>query len=164
MGKICDPPPFTGGQMQGIRYAIQIRTVNNFTGAVLYWVQQHNNGGRGRATPFTDAEMIGSASGWYIARGKILGIDLSNPPYYEPWNLFTSNGTIVNFFNVLNNNKPSGIYRVVRMDGLVDTGGDLPSTNCRCTDDSCRVDCAGAPDGFCCIDHSVTNTLLQVIT
>ena len=33
-----------------------------------------------------------------------------------------------------------------------------------CSSDSCRVDCAGQPDGFCCIDHSVTNRMLQVIT
>lgn len=35
--------------------------------------------------------------------------------------------------------------------------------NCRCTSDSCRVDCANAPDGFCCIDHSFTDRLLQII-
>ena len=32
-----------------------------------------------------------------------------------------------------------------------------------CTPDSCRVDCATAPDGFCCIDHAVTNRLLQTL-
>ena len=32
-----------------------------------------------------------------------------------------------------------------------------------CSTDSCRVDCATAPDGFCCIDHAVTNRLLQTL-
>lgn len=35
--------------------------------------------------------------------------------------------------------------------------------NCRCSDDSCRVDCITQPDGFCCVDHSVTNRLIQVL-
>ena len=30
-----------------------------------------------------------------------------------------------------------------------------------CSDDSCRIDCASDPDGFCCIDHSLTDRLLQ---
>lgn len=34
---------------------------------------------------------------------------------------------------------------------------------CRCSDDSCRVDCVTSPDGFCCIDHSLTDRLLQVL-
>ena len=34
---------------------------------------------------------------------------------------------------------------------------------CGCPPDSCRVDCATAPDGFCCIDHSLTNRLLQTL-
>lgn len=33
-----------------------------------------------------------------------------------------------------------------------------------CSADSCRVDCATSADGFCCIDHSATNRLLQVLT
>jgi hypothetical protein len=33
----------------------------------------------------------------------------------------------------------------------------------KCAPDSCRVDCAGAPDGFCCIDNSFTDRLLQII-
>ena len=36
-------------------------------------------------------------------------------------------------------------------------------SDCYCSDDSCRVDCATAPDGFCCIDHAVTNRLLQTL-
>jgi hypothetical protein len=55
------------------------------------------------------------------------------------------------------------IYRVIRYDGQPDTGGDPPGTNCRCSEDSCRVNCAIAPDGFCCIDHSLTDRLLQVL-
>lgn len=35
-------------------------------------------------------------------------------------------------------------------------------TNCRCSNDSCRIDCSTSPHGFCCIDHSVTNRLLQI--
>ena len=33
----------------------------------------------------------------------------------------------------------------------------------KCSFDSCRVDCATSPDSFCCIDHSLSNRLLQVI-
>jgi hypothetical protein len=33
----------------------------------------------------------------------------------------------------------------------------------RCSSNSCRIDCISSPDGFCCIDHALTNTLLQVI-
>ena len=33
-----------------------------------------------------------------------------------------------------------------------------------CSSDSCRIDCGSSPDGFCCIDHAVTNRLLQVLT
>ncbi len=32
-----------------------------------------------------------------------------------------------------------------------------------CSIDSCRIDCDTAPDGFCCIDHSFTDRLLQVL-
>jgi hypothetical protein len=34
---------------------------------------------------------------------------------------------------------------------------------CGCSETSCRVDCASAPDGFCCIDNSLTDRLLQII-
>ena len=41
---------------------------------------------------------------------------------------------------------------------------DIPDSGCTsCTPDSCRVDCSNAPDGFCCIDHSFTDRLLQVL-
>jgi hypothetical protein len=33
----------------------------------------------------------------------------------------------------------------------------------KCSSDSCRVDCAGSADGYCCIDHKITNRLIQVI-
>ena len=36
-------------------------------------------------------------------------------------------------------------------------------TRIECSYDSCRVDCASQPDGFCCIDHSKTDRLLQVL-
>lgn len=41
---------------------------------------------------------------------------------------------------------------------------DIADTGCiKCSTDSCRVDCATSPDGFCCIDHSLTDRLLQVL-
>jgi len=43
-------------------------------------------------------------------------------------------------------------YRIIYIEGVLG-----------CTSDSCRVDCAGQPDGFCCIDHSLSNRLLQVL-
>jgi len=32
-----------------------------------------------------------------------------------------------------------------------------------CPPNSCRIDCASAPNGFCCIDNSFTDRLLQII-
>jgi hypothetical protein len=47
------------------------------------------------------------------------------------------------------------IYKIVREDGKM---------SAKCTPDSCRVDCATALDGFCCIDHSLTNRLGEVLS
>ncbi|WP_055074416.1 hypothetical protein [Pseudanabaena sp. 'Roaring Creek'] len=40
---------------------------------------------------------------------------------------------------------------------------DQFGTACGCSYDSCQVNCASDPDGFCCIEHSTTNRLLQVL-
>jgi hypothetical protein len=34
---------------------------------------------------------------------------------------------------------------------------------CECPPNSCQVDCPNTPDGFCCIPHSLTDRLLQVL-
>lgn len=49
--------------------------------------------------------------------------------------------------------------------GISSTGYSITykQNNCQCTPDSCRVDCSTAPDGFCCIDHSLTDRLLQIL-
>ena len=45
----------------------------------------------------------------------------------------------------------------------ISTNSPVINSNCRCTNDSCQIDCATSPNGFCCIPHSVTNRLLQVL-
>jgi hypothetical protein len=35
---------------------------------------------------------------------------------------------------------------------------------CGCKSDECKVDCANSPDGFCCIPHSLTNALLNILS
>lgn len=52
----------------------------------------------------------------------------------------------------------SGYYTFYRFN---DAGRE--DYSCSCTPDSCRIDCASAPDGFCCIDNSFTDRLLQVL-
>ena len=44
--------------------------------------------------------------------------------------------------------------------------GQLPTitlVNCGCPEGFCQVTCANAPSGFCCIAHSLTDRLLQVL-
>jgi hypothetical protein len=34
---------------------------------------------------------------------------------------------------------------------------------CSCELNQCRIDCPSSPDGFCCIDHALTDRLLQTL-
>lgn len=57
---------------------------------------------------------------------------------------------------------PSGISTIANVSIIKNY--DISGDGCAaCSDDSCRVDCIGQPDGFCCIDHSLTDRLLQVL-
>lgn len=71
-----------------------------------------------------------------------------------------SKGILVNAFGVERRGFIFTRVDIVRADGMPELP---PPPICRCSEDSCRVDCPNAPDGFCCIDHSLTNRLLQVI-
>jgi len=137
VGKICDPPSFTGGQMTNQVYRFDITAANNLG--------------------------VRSPNGWGLATGKIISITPFNDIPLTGCGLIvvdslgstTYNGNC-NFFRN---------WRAVNIrlrSGGQDTGGD-PPPNCRCTPDSCRVDCVGAPNGFCCIDHSFSDRLLQVL-
>jgi|GEM_PF-2593606 len=163
MPKICDPPSFNGGQSAGIAYRVllDVRLANNPPRRIFY-----------------------SVDGTGAGQGVVIAAD--NPPPVNLWQGRPINGPIVSpTFTIVGT-----VYRIfigsvwvaqrsalaqfsviisvaiagiVRVDGLPDTGGNPPPTNCRCSSDSCRVNCAGAPDGFCCVDHTFTNQLLQVL-
>lgn len=141
MGKICDPPPFKGGQLVGVAYS-------------PVWQSSSNP---------TDIRAAGGFT------GAISGIEVfldPNPPY-AGWlaRAFTSSGIQVTgtSHSIFSSADKPILFDLRRSDGQPDTGGDPPSANCRCSEDSCRVDCASAPNGFCCIDHAFTDRLLQVL-
>lgn len=157
MGKICDPPPFRGGQCVGKVYAIEYKiTFEN--GQVRY----HND-----ESPSLVSLPSNCAS--YTNRvGPITG-NISviwNPSGFGGFNqgkIYLDGVYSTYFFPLDGKNTASVVLNKVTPCSGVDNCGDLPSTNCRCSDDSCRVDCASAPDGFCCIDNSLTDRLLQLI-
>lgn len=57
-----------------------------------------------------------------------------------------------------------GVYKNISVNGTVRGNAIVYRQPQRCTNDSCGIVCASSPYGFCCIDHSVTNRLLQVLT
>lgn len=138
MGKICDPPPFTGGQSEGVVYDVMVSWESYPTWA--------------RIAPYRDVTVIGPV----YAIEPFENEDSANGVRIR------SSGGVNRIAGNVNYSRNYQAY-LIRADGQPDTGGDPPSANCRCSDDSCRVDCAGAPDGFCCIDHSFTDALLQRI-
>jgi hypothetical protein len=158
VGKICDPPPFTGGQCP-VRYFldIDVHSYDQYNGA-YYGVRRHRNidvfGPLDNLEVFDKGKRLDNR----IRNGVVLGwFDVPTYgytiPYIHPtiWDFWA--GISVSF----------SIISIRRRDNQLDNCGDPPPTNCRCTPDSCRVDCATAPDGFCCIDHAVTNRLLQTL-
>ncbi len=159
MGKICDPPPFTGGQCQAISYQVYIRQTTLINNSV------YNN-------VFTLTGSIGAAFDEFDIRldpqsNQMRGYTRQGFLFDSGQSLFLwREGFGTGQDPVRTRTKPYAfkITAVFRVDRQADNCGDLPSSNCRCSDDSCRVDCAAAPDGFCCVDHSVTNRLLQVLT
>lgn len=146
MGKICDPQFFTGGQSPAIYYRASAKSTYG------------QNAGDGPSL---------RRNGVFSLLGPV-SISVSS----EKWN-YGRGGTC--HFIDFNGDKQlaacvynDGFFnwddiKVIRADGQADTGGNPPPTNCRCSQDSCRVDCAGAADGFCCIDNSFTDRLLQLI-
>jgi len=158
MGKICDPPPFNGGQSAGVYYRVTYKETNLRLGSV---VQR------------TDTLLGAIGAPFDIFEVKLDPV--TNQMRGYTYSGFTYNSGTQTFIwrqdfgtgqdPVLTRIKPYEftVISVVRADGQTDTGGDLPTRNCKCSDDSCRVDCATAPDGFCCIDHAVTNRLLQTL-
>lgn len=154
MGKICDPPPFAGGQCPVV-YAVTM------TGSVRHdsWTWQPSVSIE-RATglnPYTRGYIgsIVSIDPVVISTTCLIRIvhNGGNTTTHE-FIAGYGEGTFWESFSVVS---------IVRQDNQHDDCGDPPPINCRCSDDSCRVDCAGAPDGFCCIDHSLTNRLLQTL-
>lgn len=158
MGKICDPPAFSGGQAPNILYRVRFRQINLKTNQISDYFADLKGAITGlydefdiRLDPITQQKRGYTRQGFYYRSGA------SNYLWREG---FGTGGD-----NLATQTKPYSfqILSISRLDGLPDTGGDPPPTNCRCSDDSCRVDCATAPDGFCCIDNSFTDRLLQIL-
>ena len=158
MGKICDPPSFTGGQC-AVSYKIRGYLRRNsiaFGNQTFGWFDNIsecpvplsrlfsslniNNGFGGTAF------VLNAGSGGRMAFYNRLGV--------EQFSAGDISGGLISPMTFT-------LISLTRQDRKLDNCGDPPSTNCRCSDDSCRVDCAAAPDGFCCIDNSFTDRLLQ---
>ena len=169
MPKICDPPTFIGGQMLNVGYSIVFRRSG---GGANRFIASASNGGQGGAW-LTQAQALANVSGAGF-RGLIRGIlaitIISGDPNFT---VGIGNNEITNvalpansgfvFGGISNEPYTYTFVGAFRRDGLADTGGDPPPTNCRCSQDSCRIECVGSTDGFCCIDHSLSNRLLQVL-
>ena len=155
MPKICDPPNFEGGQCP-VRYTIACRVRQFENGSLINtanFFHSNSNIYFGAISSISPAVKAAgdSVNGFKVACRDSLG----NPIIREiPSGFSTYTGLLV---VVVDN------ISVQRTDGLVDDCGSPQGDNCRCSDDSCRVDCAGLPDGFCCIDHSLTDRLLDVL-
>jgi len=158
MGKICDPPPFSGGQCP-VAYLVDIDVAAfNANGDPLFAPIKHRD-----ILVFGPLDNIRVFQNGMTFQGRVRnGVRLGwfdVPTYgYSVEQFFQSHftffpGVFVQFSNLS--------FR--RTDSQFDNCGDPPPINCRCSEDSCRVDCATAPDGFCCIDHSLTNQLLQTL-
>lgn len=153
MGKICDPPPFRGGQTAGVEYFVgySIKGDGSVYNDIL---------GRGNWNNGIDSYYQGTV-GSYNAP-IVIGPISSFTGVLGGFQLVSGSGTA--FIPFRFGETPALLeIKIGRVDAQLDLGGDPPPKNCRCTDDSCRVDCSSAPDGFCCIDHSLTNRLLQII-
>jgi len=186
MGIICDPPTFTGGQMANIDYVVQCSSLSE-DGNTYYWIRFYSDPASaplGRLTPYSDAFMrslgssgisapikgnwtvewcgtmmdavpVGDDGGfnggawWYLDGNTMNYVSFQSPSH--PPNLQLKKGT-----------KPK-IYKVLRIDGQPDTGGNPQPTNCRCDRNSCRIECASSPYGFCCIDRQKSDRLLRLI-
>ena len=158
MGKICDPPPFNGGQCVGVGYYVELKCYY-INGEIRYAVDENVS------------KIPNTRWGYVGATGPIKNVSIK---YDYQWygvalTKIYINGFYATYVFPISSVNPNiycyraEIYRVQRKDWGLDNCGDPPNTNCRCTPDSCRVDCATAPDGFCCIDHAVTNRLLQTL-
>lgn len=159
MGKICDPPLFTGGQCSNISYRIRGRSRQIFKDTIYLYFEFRS---------FIDSDFDYSYTGpilnVYIelATGRF---NIPEPTGYWIW-IQTNEGLYrrdVGVYNPIITDAYFLSLEVVRLDGQPDNCGNPLGTNCRCSDDSCRVDCESSPDGFCCIDHSLTDRLLQVL-
>ena len=157
MGKICDPPTFSGGQCNGILYNVFVESL----------LRSQDSQDRFAGTNYGDISGGGGVKGYMapISYGYEVSADRKTINIWVQEKRYRD--SIVQSVNGVGGAPLSldsfwRITKVERQDKLPDTCGNLPS-NCRCSNDSCRVDCSSAPDGFCCIDHSLTDRLLQVL-
>lgn len=166
MPKICDPPQFTGGQCQGVFYNVLWRLttrevsfgfVNGKFGAFPNGLENVSTG----TTNFR-GQLIRVSPPIQLISNTVRPDP--NDPYYGSFEgtILRGNGQVTQFARYFESAKLE-ILSVTREDGLPDNCGDTPSLNCRCSPDSCRIDCEGEPDGFCCIDHAFTDSLIDIL-
>ena len=161
MGKICDPPSFTGGQCVGVKYKLLFKATVIYS--TVYYVSVgsiHYQFARGVGAQLDGFPGELTSIGTPYKNGLVWRFDVNSSTYGAF--TATTDFNASNFYAGIIYSQPV-LVSVSRPDGQIDNCGDPPPTNCRCSEDSCRVDCAGAPDGFCCIDHAVTNRLLQTL-
>ena len=151
MPKICDPPTYPTGQCLGL-YIWGVQTIiYSEDGSII--------------SNKTDGE---NSYGDY---GKILGYKVRRYNTSGSYTRFqtivdTSHGQYIMGDGVALTTSTVTIARLINLrlySGAPDRCGDPINGECRCSADSCRVNCANAADGFCCIDHSITDRLLQVL-
>jgi hypothetical protein len=167
MGKICDPPSFTGGQCATQYELIWEATCVRPSG-------QTGTPPIGTNSRYKSYDM--TYGKWYFP-GPITSI---SPAYeyddngYGNWNwvfdISCANGAITRgstiFATPENSNRNKNLWsqpRLISVLGSPNNCGDPPG-GCRCSDDSCRVDCSTAPDGFCCIDHKIANAIASLLS
>lgn len=151
MPKICDPPAFTGGQLANTNYWVTFETYTDIYGYPFRYLSTYTIQLTGKIT--------GSGHRRRDAYPYMYDAILIYTTYYTNGYSFTELG----WYYREDLRTEVIITNIVRVDGLPDSPDNPPSTNCYCSNDSCRVDCASSPNGFCCIDHSVPNRLLQVL-
>ena len=134
MPKICEPaPPSIPVYTSPTNLGLYFGGLLTDTRIFFYWGQSFPSGSSAEMLPFGESQEI------YV-NGVRLGLSNGRNIYPLDIRCMDERGT--------------PIQPTTPPDG---------DRNCYCSPDSCRVDCATSPDGFCCIDHAVTDRLLQVL-
>lgn len=145
MAKICDPTPFAGGQCVGVKYDIYFG-INRSNGVTDYFNPTRRVGKIGNV--FTESTGNPNTRNWYYKAA----IGAVSTPEGITYNLSLNLEVGNTWF----------IQRVVRVGGLPDNCGDLP-TNCRCESGDSTIQCSGQQGGICCVPNSLIQDLCSRI-